>query len=263
VLRELGIARVGDVLLFSEEILTTCFGSWGRRLYRGATGEDAAPVRSRPAVDERFIVEELLEPDRVQRGLLESILYRLAERLGERLRAERLRAGSLNLEVRHADGMRARGTARPGSPTSDDLCIFEAARSAFARVFTRRVRVRRMLLSARRLEPEPVQLEMFTAPDDARAERMQRLRGALDRLRSAFPEGVAPAFGRAVPALLAGRPESAHVRAVVRPEGSHDHVRAAVRPEGSCAHVRAAVRPEGSRGRAAGHGDSQSSQSPA
>jgi hypothetical protein len=51
---ELGVARVGDVLLFTEEIFAFCFGSWGRRLYRGALGEDAAPVRTRPGTGERF-----------------------------------------------------------------------------------------------------------------------------------------------------------------------------------------------------------------
>lgn len=252
-LRELGIARVGDILLFPEEILATCFGPWGRRLYRGAMGEDAASVRPHPPPDERFTVEEVLEPDRVSRELLESVLYRLAERLGERLRAERMCAGSVTLEIRYADGMRVGGTGyicsagetggtgrsgdsersggtahtsgtghvcgtdrvcdtgraggagRPGTPTSDDLLLFEAARGALARIFTRRVRVRRIFLSARRLEPEPVQLEMFVGRDGVRTERMRRLRGTLDRLRSRFPAGVAPAFGRAVPARAASK----------------------------------------------------------
>jgi DNA polymerase-4 len=207
VLRELGIARVGDVLMFPEEIFATCFGSWGRRLYRGAMGEDAAAVRPHPAPDERFTVEEVLEPDRVRRELLESVLYRLAERLGERLRAERSRAGSVALEIRHADGIRAVGAARPGEPTSDDLLLFEAARGTLARIFTRRVRVRRVVLSARRLEPEPVQLELFGDHGAARAERMERLYGALDRLRSTFPAGVAPAFGRAISGLTSSEAE--------------------------------------------------------
>jgi len=105
---ELGVARVGDVLLFTEEIFAFCFGSWGRRLYRGALGEDTAPVRTRPGIDERFTVEEILEPDRVEYRFLEGVLYRLAERLGEKLRAERSLAGAVGLEVRYADGMAAK-----------------------------------------------------------------------------------------------------------------------------------------------------------
>ena len=202
-LRELGISHVGDVLLFTEEIFYACFGSWGRKVYRGAMGEDPAPVRSRPAPDERFVVRELLEPDRVHRRFIESVLYRLAECLGGRLRAERSLAGSVLLEVRYADGVQVQGVGKLPSSASDDALIFETAGGVFTRIFTRRVRVRSLTLSAKRIEPEPFQLELFAK--ETGVGKMRRLRAALDRLRSAFPEGVAPAFGRALPALRAAR----------------------------------------------------------
>lgn len=205
---ELGVARVGDVLLFTEEIFAFCFGSWGRRLYRGALGEDAAPVRTRAGIDERFTVEEILEPDRVEYRFLEGVLYRLAERLGEKLRAERSLAGAVGLEVRYADGLAAKGTGRPGtqaaaseataSPVSDDLSIYEAAREIFARAYARRVRVRSLVLSAGRIEPAPLQLELFAGDREAAVERRGKLYAALDRLRAAYPGRAAPAFGRAL-----------------------------------------------------------------
>ena len=196
VLNELGISRVGDVLLFAEDVFVHCFGSWGARLYRGALGEDAAPVRARPSVDERFVAEEILEPDRVDRGLLEGVLYRLAERLGEKLRAERSLAGALTLEIRYADGLPAKGGGTPGTPASDDMSLFEAARGIFARLYTRRVRVRSLVLAAGRIAPAPVQLELFAGEHEAAAERMRQLYAALDRLRGAYPGRAAPAFGR-------------------------------------------------------------------
>ena len=139
------IARVGDVLLFTEEIFAFCFGSWGRRLYRGALGEDPAPVRTRPAADERFTVEEILEPDRVERRFLEGVLYRLAERLGERLRAERSLAGAVEPRgaVRGrlaAKAEEARARRRGGaSAASDDRLgdSIEAARARSSRASTR------------------------------------------------------------------------------------------------------------------------------
>jgi DNA polymerase-4 len=222
VLCELGVARVGDVLLFSEEIFAFCFGSWGRRLYRGALGEDTAPVRTLAGIDERFTVEEILEPDRVEYRFLEGVLYRLAERLGEKLRAERSLAGAVGLEIRYADGMAAKGTGRPGSPAvggvreseapdtldgpgapiSDDLSIYEAAREIFARAYTRRVRVRSLVLSAGRIEPVPLQLELFAGERAAAAERRGKLCAALDRLRATYPGRAAPAFGRALAARV-------------------------------------------------------------
>jgi DNA polymerase-4 len=226
---ELGVARVGDVLLFPEEIFAFCFGSWGKRLYRGALGEDTAPVRTRAGIDERFTVEEILEPDRVEYRFLEGVLYRLAERLGEKLRAERSLAGVVGLEVRYADGLAAKGTERPGtraagganggsggveardvpaaseataSAVSDDLSIYEAAREIFARVYARRVRVRSLVLSAGRIVPAPLQLELFAGDREAAVERRGKLYAALDRLRAAYPGRAAPAFGRALAARV-------------------------------------------------------------
>jgi hypothetical protein len=206
------------VLLFPEDIFAFCFGSWGRRLYRGALGEDTAPVRTRPGIDERFAVEEILEPDRVEYRFLEGVLYRLAERLGEKLRAERSLAGAVSLEVRYADGLAAKGTGRPGTrgaggaggagaldasaasetSVSDDLSIYEAARKMFARAYARRVRVRSLVLSAGRIAPAPLQLELFAGDREASVERRGRLYAALDRLRVAYPGRAAPAFGRAL-----------------------------------------------------------------
>lgn len=197
-LRELGIARVGEILRFREEVFTFCFGPWGRRLYRGAMGEDRTGVRPRPAPDERFTAAEVLEPDRVQRRLLESSLYRLAERLGEGLRSERFLAGSLLLEVRYADGVAAAGRGKLVPPASGDDRLFETAGGILARIFNRRVRVRCLALSARRIEPEPLQYDLFPPARAAGAGGMSGLYGTLDGLRAAFPSGVAPAFGRAL-----------------------------------------------------------------
>ena len=195
-LQELGISRVGDVLLFTEEIFFVCFGTWGKRLYRGAVGEDHTPVRSRPAPTERMRTEELLEPDRVSRQRLEAALYRLAEGTGEKLRSEHLLARSLVLELRYADGVEVTGKGRLAEPASDDLRLYETLRGVFARLFTRRVRVRSLAVGVAATEPEPVQRELFVA--DVAGERTRRLRDTLDSLRARFPRGVAPVFGRGI-----------------------------------------------------------------
>lgn len=210
-LMELGISHVGDILLFTEDIFAYCFGSWGSRLYRGAMGEDAAPVRPRPTADERFTVEEVLEPDRVDSRFLEGALYRLAERLGEKLRDEHSLAGAVTLEIRYADGMAARGIGKSESPVSNDLFLFEAAREVFARVYVRRVRVRSLVLAARQIEPAPVQYELFAGEDEIAAERKRNLYAALDRLRGVHPGRAAPAFGRALAAAQAPPPRIALV----------------------------------------------------
>ena len=194
VLHELGIATVGDVLRFDEELLAFCFGSWGR---------DAARVRAGSVGDGEFIVKKILEPDAVDRRLLESYIYVLAEELGGKLRAERSLARSLRLELRYADEVTAHGQMRPAAPTSDDAVLFDSAGMLFDRIFGRRVRLRGVSLAALSVEPEPLQLDLFPDPAQRGALKARRVQTALDRLRAAMPPGVAPSFGRALAARRA------------------------------------------------------------
>lgn len=203
-LRELGISSVGDVLRFDEELLAFCFGSWGCRLHRGAKGLDAARVRAGSGGDgEGFSVQRVLEPDAVDRRLLESYLYLLAEELGEKLRAERSLAGLLRLELRYADEVVSHGQMKPAAPTSDDALLFDTAGHLFDRIFGRRVRVRSIGLAAPSVEPEPLQIDLFPDPSKRGAQKARRVQSALDRLRAAMPAGVAPTFGRGLAARRA------------------------------------------------------------
>jgi len=213
----LGIRVVGDILLFSEEILSFCFGPWGKRLYRGALGEDPARVRSGKPEGTRFRVERTLQPDTDSRALLESFIYSMAEELGGRLRADREAARRFKVEAQYADSMaaRAEGRAREGAAgsgagrmrgggTNDDAAIYSAAAEAFERLFTRRVRVRKLVLSAAATSPAPLQIGLFHEAGGDGREKARRVQAALDGLRNKYPAGIAPAFGRAVPALRAG-----------------------------------------------------------
>ena len=200
----LGIRVVGDILLFSEEILSFCFGPWGKRLYRGALGEDPSRVRSGKAEGTRFRVERLMQPDTDSRALLESFLYSMAEELGGRLREDREAARRFTVEAQYADSAvaRAEGKAREGA-VNDDAAIFEAAAEAFERVFKRRVRVRKLTLAAAATSPAPIQIGLFHETGGDGREKARRVQAALDGLRGKYPAGIAPAFGRAVPALRA------------------------------------------------------------
>ena len=127
--------------------------------------------------DGEFTIKKVLEPDAVDRRLLESYIYVLAEELGGKLRAERSLARSLRLELRYADEVTAHGQMRPAAPTSDDAILFDSAGMLFDRLFGRRVRVRGVSLSALSVEPEPLQFDLF--PGAAGARRDEGAPGAV------------------------------------------------------------------------------------
>jgi DNA polymerase-4 len=199
-LRELGISVVGDVQRIGEELLSFCFGPWGRRLYRGAMGEDQAGVRRDAGRGAEFAATELLQPDMIDRHVLGSFLSTLCERLGRELRRERSLARALSLEVRYADGISVRGTERLPAAASDGSALSGTAAVVFDRLFARRVRVRRLTLSAGPVEPEPLQIDLFPGPAAKAACKAQKVQDALDRLRASMPAGVAPVYGRELPA---------------------------------------------------------------
>jgi DNA polymerase-4 len=203
-LGELGISRVGDILAFPEEVFLHCFGRWGERLYRGALGEDPSPVRSAGPERETLSVERALPVDSEDISFLEAVLYTLAEELAEELRERRLAAGRVVVEVRYTDGKSVVGTTRCGEGSCEGS-IFASAEKAFRALFTRRVRIRLMRLRGERLFPEPRQLPLLEDSGWRKKRRKRRLYETLAGLRKKFPAGVAPAFGRALPAVRGER----------------------------------------------------------
>jgi len=201
-LHEMGVRFVGDLLLFPERLLTACFGEWGRRLYRGARGEDCGGITSGGSWEESIDVVELLEPDRVSTNVIEAYLYRASEKLGERLRGERLLVSAIRLELLYSDGVSTAGRGKVLPPTQTDSGIFEVVCSVFRRIYRRRVRVRRIFLGATVTEPQPLQIALFAGD----GERKTELCRVLDKLRERFPPGVTPVSGRLFSAgLLDGR----------------------------------------------------------
>jgi hypothetical protein len=104
------------------------------------------------------------------------------------------------MELTYTDGAAVAKTARLKA-TSDDGVIFAEAEKLLASLFRRRVRIRRARLEAGSISRRPAQLLLFAEGDRKESERRERLHSALDHLRSKFPSGVAPAFGRAIPAV--------------------------------------------------------------
>ena len=203
-LRELGISRVGDILMFPEEVFLHCFGPWGRRLYRGALGEDSTPVCSSGPEEEVLAAEKVLGTDSVDASFLEAVLYILSQELAEKLRDRRLAAGAVSVEIGYTD--RKTVSRRIAvERASDEEEIFSAAERVFSGLFTRRVRVRRMRVQAGRLSGRPSQLPLIADHHTAEKLRRRKLHGILSGLRKKFPPGVAPVFGKALPALERGR----------------------------------------------------------
>lgn len=203
-LRQLGLATIGDVAGYPEELLCRRLGpGLGRHIAALARGEDARDV-----VGEQEPVsighEETFERDLGDRDEILPALVSQADRVAARLRRADLRARVVMVKVKHADFRLVTRRRTLDDPTSDGARIARIAIELAGGLDIghhggKRTRVRLCGVAVSGLEPRggPRQLAL----DEAERDRGERLGDALDRIRSRFGDGAV------VRAIAAGRDE--------------------------------------------------------
>ena len=176
--RELNIRIIRELAAMRVEHLLLAFGRFGFVLHQRALGVDNTPVyppRALPAVEEEAVLAE----DSNDWDCVRGVLRGLCGRAGERLRAQKQRAGRMELRVRYSDYREAAGKAQLAPPLQSTAGLTACAEPLLERVLARRTRVRRLQLSLSALSSGPAQLELFADPA---VERHARLESALDTL---------------------------------------------------------------------------------
>ena len=185
-LGELNIRIIRDITLMKLEHLTLAFGPLGFVLYQRALGIDNTPVypeRAVPAVDQ----EKVLSEDSNDYGLMKGVVFELCERAGEQLRAEKQRAGRVELRVRYSDYRENSGKEKLATPAQSTAVLYARAEPLLQRILTRRTRVRSLHLCLTDLTHGSVQLELFADP---KPERQAKLESALDVLRLRYGASI-------------------------------------------------------------------------
>jgi len=188
VLEGWGLRTIGDLARFDPATLEARLGDHGGTLGARARGQDDDPVEPEGGV--KSVGHEItFDRNTLDTRVIESTLLRLAEGVGQRLRAASLRGRTIHLKLRVAPfETRTRQRTLP-VPTDDDLTVFRVARSllrealAADREAGRASPVRLVGVSASGLDSAQ-QLGLF---DSART---ARLNAALDAVRSKFGDAA-------------------------------------------------------------------------
>jgi DNA polymerase-4 len=190
-LAELNLKTAGELAHISPILLSQIFGAAGQRLRSMALGEDRSPVVTPRAVP--LIREDIQLPDDDNRRFrLSGHLYGLVEGLGRRLRSQNRCPRELTLTVTYADGIQARARERfsaAGSEFHLDSVLYRAALRLFDRAVQRRLRIRRLTLSAAYLQPPIGQLALFPW-DDFHSGKETKLLQAMDHIRDHYGNGA-------------------------------------------------------------------------
>ena len=184
-LREFNLARVSQFTALSLEQLRIPFGTRALFLYQTARGIDSSPVLPVGQKPPKVIADHEFGNDTNDRSSLESVLYRLVEQVGDRLRRRRRAARRVAVILDYSDGMRCARQLAARPATANDLTLFQLARRTLQLAWTRRIRIRHVRLICDRLIFPPAQLELF-ADDQKKTQKSDNLIVAIDGIRNRF-----------------------------------------------------------------------------
>jgi DNA polymerase-4 len=178
----LGIRRIGDLCRFELDFLERRFGKQGRHLYFCARGHDPRPVETTETVksigNEETFAEDLLDLARLKKELLA-----LAIKVGERLRAARLKGRTVTLKIKYHDFTlvtRSLTLARAGN---DSRLLYDTILTLLAKTEAgvRPVRLAGLSVANFSDAQAPCQLNLFAEADRSGREQLSRAMDAINR----------------------------------------------------------------------------------
>jgi DNA polymerase-4 len=186
----LNVRFVREVQSLSLPHLTGAFGRDGLALWSEARGVDPSPVRA-PEQKLRVLAEETLAQETNDSRALAAHAARLACEVAAGLRARHEGAQGLVLAVEYADGEEGIAQRTFDAAHRGSAALIAAAEALLGRAVKRRVRVRRMRLSAWGMASTAAQLDLWA---DTEIPRAASLESVIDRARDRFgPEALVPA----------------------------------------------------------------------
>jgi DNA polymerase-4 len=187
-LHECGIRKVGDLAALDERFLEHKFGKWGLALSGKSHGLDAGgwfDTDIGEHADPKSISHEhTFGVDTSDQEVLESMLARLSEMVGRRLREHGLHARTVQLKLRYSDFSTYTRAHTLDHGTQLDIELLEEVRALFRNAWNR-TPVRLLGVHAGSLERDEGQLNLL---DEGRSERWRKALTAADRMRDKFGE---------------------------------------------------------------------------
>jgi nucleotidyltransferase/DNA polymerase involved in DNA repair len=181
-LEALGLRTIGQVAQWPQAQLSRRFGSLGTHIWRLAHGFDDRPVTSHRDPQsigaETTFAEDTDDVETLHRTLLE-----LADKVGQRLRAEGFMASKVTLKYRDAAFVTLTRTQSLAEPTAVAMDLYHAVSRLLSQLPAARLKVRLLGIAAAELTSlAPGQLSLFA---DSTHKRLQAER-AEDAIRARF-----------------------------------------------------------------------------
>ena len=183
-MHSLSVHTIGNLAEIPVEILEHVFGMPGQVLSRRAQGIEQARVRPDYRAGDPED-REIFSSDTSNLLQITGKLAGMAGNLGARLRSMPRSTKAICLQLFYADGVIAQRQAPISPPTNLDPVLFRFARTLLHQLFTRRVRLKGIALSARYLTYISPELPLG---DAITRSKWERVLAAADKVRLKYPQ---------------------------------------------------------------------------
>ena len=197
--QQFGVRTIGDLAAFDREQLFRLLGKNGVQLHDFASGEDHSPVASADQyTPPKSIGNGYTFPDDLQgREKIRAGVAQLADQVATRLRRHGMKCQGVSLAIRDPNFRDISRQTRLDPPTDLARELTQAAMELADSCWNMSNPVRALTVTAIYLIPieeAGAQLDLFSASQDVKRQRLERLEVAMDAIRAKYgPGAIAPA----------------------------------------------------------------------
>ena len=169
-IRKMGIETLGQLAKIDPAILEKKFGVYGFFLVAKARGEDNWDLEVTEKI-KSIGKEETFEHDLVSLKEMRNHLWELVEKVGRKLREEKLFARTVRVKIRYSNFQTEMASKVLRDPTDFDRVLFRFADSLFQQLIETERPVRLIGFAAGDLTAQPPQLDLWRTATSHRWER--------------------------------------------------------------------------------------------
>jgi DNA polymerase IV len=188
-LKDFNISRTGQLSLWTPDQWRVVFGRRGDCLHQMVRGEDLTPVQPYGQKEEKVQADFPFGDDTNDWEQVESVLFRLVEKIGFELRRRQRVARRLTLGIDYSDGIRTLRQKADPQGSANDFKLFAWAGAILKLAWSRRTRIRCLKLCGDRLAFPSAQLSLF-AEIEQENKRRNNLMSAIDQIRRRFGKDI-------------------------------------------------------------------------
>ncbi len=183
-LAEFNLVYVSQARALTLEQLQIPFHQRASLIYDRIRGIDPTPVTALCKNLSTIQADHEFSDDTNNAALLKKALYLMVEEICRILRIRKLTSTAMEIILSYSDGLQSTSKLKLTPSISNDMTLFKKCVPLLYKAWTRRVRIRHMLLTCEKLVPQEIQLELFT--HKTKEKKQADLILTMDEIRTKF-----------------------------------------------------------------------------